>query len=60
MSLQTASLYEHCALALDASLAVGSHGIPLMGGGDWNDGMNAWVKAARARASGWLGSCIRP
>ncbi len=37
---QTASLYEHCALALEASLAVGRHGLPLIGGGDWNDGMN--------------------
>ena len=36
----SASLYEHCALALDKSLALGSHGLPLMGSGDWNDGMN--------------------
>ena len=35
-----ASLYEHCALALDKSLALGSHGLPLIGSGDWNDGMN--------------------
>ena len=35
-----ASLYEHCARALDASLATGAHGLPLFGGGDWNDGMN--------------------
>ena len=34
------TLFEHCALALDNSLPVGSHGLPLMGGGDWNDGMN--------------------
>ncbi|MBV1691995.1 glycosyl transferase [Novosphingobium sp. G106] len=34
------SLYEHCALALDASLDRGVHGLPLIGGGDWNDGMN--------------------
>ncbi|HYP79527.1 MAG TPA: glucoamylase family protein [Steroidobacteraceae bacterium] len=34
------SLYEHCARALDCSLATGAHGLPLMGGGDWNDGMN--------------------
>ena len=40
ISDRTASLYEHCAMALDASLAVGRHGLPLMGGGDWNDGMN--------------------
>ncbi|MGB8144495.1 MAG: hypothetical protein WCF05_04865, partial [Chromatiaceae bacterium] len=37
---QEATLYEHCARALDLSLGVGSHGLPLIGGGDWNDGMN--------------------
>src|SRR6185503_276567 len=37
---QSADLYEHCARALDRSLAVGTHGLPLMGAGDWNDGMN--------------------
>ena len=35
-----ASLFEHCARALDLSLSVGVHGLPLMGSGDWNDGMN--------------------
>ena len=35
-----ATLYEHCARALDRSLEVGRHGLPLMGAGDWNDGMN--------------------
>jgi len=40
VSNRMASLYEHCALALDASLATGAHGLPLFGGGDWNDGMN--------------------
>jgi cyclic beta-1,2-glucan synthetase len=35
-----ASLYEHCALAIDATLAAGPHGLPLIGAGDWNDGMN--------------------
>jgi cyclic beta-1,2-glucan synthetase len=34
------TLFEHCARALDRSLAVGVHGLPLMGTGDWNDGMN--------------------
>jgi cyclic beta-1,2-glucan synthetase len=34
------TLFEHCARALDRSLAVGAHGLPLMGTGDWNDGMN--------------------
>lgn len=40
ISGRRASLYEHCALALDASLGLGPHGLPLMGTGDWNDGMN--------------------
>jgi cyclic beta-1,2-glucan synthetase len=33
-------VFEHGARAIDRSLAVGAHGLPLMGGGDWNDGMN--------------------
>jgi cyclic beta-1,2-glucan synthetase len=48
-----ASLYEHCARALDASLAVGDHGLPLIGTGDWNDGMNR-VGAAGRGESVWL------
>lgn len=40
ISTEQATLFEHGARALDASLAVGSHGLPLMGTGDWNDGMN--------------------
>jgi cyclic beta-1,2-glucan glucanotransferase len=40
VSPESASVFEHCIRALDRSLAVGTHGLPLMGGGDWNDGMN--------------------
>ncbi len=40
VSEQTASVYEHCARSIDRSLATGTHGLPLMGSGDWNDGMN--------------------
>jgi len=54
VSDETASLYEHCARALDASLAVGGHGLPLIGGGDWNDGMNRVGEAGRGE-SVWLG-----
>src|SRR5207253_6294394 len=36
----TASLFEHCARGLDQSLDVGEHGLPLIGTGDWNDGLN--------------------
>ena len=54
VSDETASLYEHCARALDASLAVGNHGLPLIGGGDWNDGMNRVGEGGRGE-SVWLG-----
>jgi cyclic beta-1,2-glucan synthetase len=40
VSNESASVFEHCARALDRSLPVGKHGLPLMGSGDWNDGMN--------------------
>ncbi len=36
----TASLYAHCVLAIRRGFATGEHGLPLMGSGDWNDGMN--------------------
>ncbi len=48
------TLFEHCARALDRSLSVGGHGLPLMGGGDWNDGMNR-VGAGGQGESVWLG-----
>ena len=54
ISERTASLYEHCAQALDASLSVGAHGLPLFGSGDWNDGMNN-VGAQGRGESVWLG-----
>ena len=51
---EEASLFEHCAVALDHSLAVGVHGLPLMGTGDWNDGMSRVGQAGRGE-SVWLG-----
>ena len=54
VSQETASLYEHCARALDASLSVGAHGLPLIGGGDWNDGMNRVGEGGKGE-SVWLG-----
>ena len=36
----TGSIYEHCVKALERSLKFGEHGLPLMGTGDWNDGMD--------------------
>src|SRR5512132_793000 len=53
-SPEAGSVYEHCARALDASLAVGAHGLPLMQGGDWNDGMNRVGIEGRGE-SVWLG-----
>jgi cellobiose phosphorylase len=39
-SEQTATVYEHCIRALKHGYRLGAHGLPLMGTGDWNDGMN--------------------
>jgi cyclic beta-1,2-glucan synthetase len=50
---ETAPLYEHCARALDCSLEVGEHGLPKIGAGDWNDGMNRIGVAGRGE-SVWL------
>ncbi|HZV94825.1 MAG TPA: glucoamylase family protein [Candidatus Nitrosocosmicus sp.] len=54
VSSQRASLFEHSARALDRSLAVGEHGLPLIGTGDWNDGMNRVGHLGRGE-SVWLG-----
>jgi cyclic beta-1,2-glucan synthetase len=51
---ESASLFEHCARGLDQSLAVGAHGLPLIGTGDWNDGMNR-VGGEGKGESVWLG-----
>jgi cyclic beta-1,2-glucan synthetase len=51
---EVATLYEHCARALDCSLELGAHGLPLMGAGDWNDGMNRVGWEGRGE-SVWLG-----
>jgi cellobiose phosphorylase len=40
VSEEHATLYEHCARAIRHGLRMGVHGLPLMGSGDWNDGMN--------------------
>ena len=49
-----ASLYEHCAAAVLNGLHFGVHGLPLMGSGDWNDGMNLVGIEGRGE-SVWLG-----
>src|SRR4051812_13809774 len=40
VSGQTGAVYEHCVRALEHGYRLGAHGLPLMGTGDWNDGMN--------------------
>ncbi len=48
------SVYEHCCRSIDRSLTAGVHGIPLMGSGDWNDGMNRVGREGKGE-SVWLG-----
>jgi cyclic beta-1,2-glucan synthetase len=53
-ALEEATLYEHCVRALVHGLRFGEHGLPLMGSGDWNDGMNL-VGIHGKGESIWLG-----
>src|SRR6185295_7719556 len=53
-SSESATILEHCTRAIDRSLGLGSHGLPLMGSGDWNDGMNR-VGIGGKGESVWLG-----
>ncbi len=63
VSKESGSIYEHCVRAIALSLSVGEHGLPLMGIGDWNDGMSL-VGAGGRGESVWLGwflvSLLRP
>lgn len=47
-------LYEHCVRAIEHGLRMGPHGLPLIGSGDWNDGMNNVGMGGRGE-SVWLG-----
>jgi cellobiose phosphorylase len=53
-STESGTLYEHCARAVVHGLQFGAHGLPLMGSGDWNDGMNR-VGIQGKGESIWLG-----
>jgi cyclic beta-1,2-glucan synthetase len=48
------SLYEHCRRAIEKATTSGTHGLPLMGAGDWNDGMNRVGMDGRGESI-WLG-----
>jgi len=54
VSAQAGTLYEHCIRAIEHALPAGAHGLPLIGAGDWNDGMNRVGQAGRGE-SVWLG-----
>jgi len=53
VTFERASLFEHCRRAVSHGLTIGPHGLPLMGTGDWNDGMNQ-VGAKGKGESVWL------
>ncbi len=54
VSKQEGSIFEHCVRAIEKGLTVGTHGLPLIGSGDWNDGFNRVGKAGRGEST-WLG-----
>ena len=53
VTAESASIYEHCLRAFEVSRDTGEHGLPLIGGGDWNDGMNRVGHEGRGE-SVWL------
>jgi cyclic beta-1,2-glucan synthetase len=54
VSPQKGTLFEHCTRAIDKGSTTGAHGLPLIGSGDWNDGMNRVGPAGRGEST-WLG-----
>ena len=54
VSNKEGSIYEHCIKAIDRALKFGKHNIPLMGSGDWNDGMSTVGNKGKGE-SVWLG-----
>ena len=53
-SEETGTLFEHCVRAIELGTTAGTHGLPLFGTGDWNDGMNRVGHAGRGEST-WLG-----
>ncbi len=54
VSGESATIYEHCVRAVEKSLAVGAHGLPLIGAGDWSDGLNHVGREGKGE-SVWMG-----
>jgi cellobiose phosphorylase len=50
---ETACLYDHCVRAIQRGFGKGEHGLPLIGSGDWNDGMNMVGREGKGE-SVWL------
>ena len=53
VSFETASIFEHCIRAIEKGSTSGPHGLPLIGGGDWNDGLNLVGETGKGE-SVWL------
>ncbi len=54
MGTEGVKLYQHAVRAINNGLKYGQHGLPLMGSGDWNDGMNQVGKEGKGESI-WLG-----
>jgi cyclic beta-1,2-glucan synthetase len=54
VSNETATIFDHCVRSVEYGLKFGERGLPLMGGGDWNDGMNTVGNGGKGE-SVWLG-----
>lgn len=54
ISHDSGSVFDHCCRAIERSMKLGAHGIPLMGSGDWNDGMSTVGHQGKGE-SVWLG-----
>jgi cyclic beta-1,2-glucan synthetase len=54
VATERASLFDHCLRAIEKGLTAGAHGLPLMGSGDWNDGLNRVGWQGRGEST-WLG-----
>jgi len=54
VSAERGSLFDHCLRAIDKGLTAGTHGLPLFGSGDWNDGMNRVGSRGRGEST-WVG-----
>jgi cyclic beta-1,2-glucan synthetase len=57
ISAERGTIFEHCVRAINIGITSGPHGLPLIGAGDWNDGMNRVGHEGRGEST-WLGFFI--